>query len=119
MTTRLTPLALSVVTVGAWGLVLAVLSGRAELVVVVLPLLLGLLRIGRTGSSQDWSITRAVSAARVLEGERVTVTVTVSAGEPVSLLELFEPLPPGLRLSVAAGTLHSGCIRHHARSLVR
>jgi uncharacterized protein (DUF58 family) len=98
MTTRLTPLALSVVTVGAWGLVLGVLSGRAELVVVVLPLLLGLLRIGRTGSSRNWSLARAVSAARVFEGERVTVTVTLSAGEPVPLLELFEPLPPTLRL---------------------
>jgi uncharacterized protein (DUF58 family) len=98
MTTRLTPLALSVVTVGAWGLVLGVLSGRAELVVVVLPLLLGLLRIGRTGSSRDWSLARAVSAARVFEGERVAVTVTLSASEPVLLLELFEPLPPTLRL---------------------
>lgn len=98
MTTRLTPLALSVVTVGAWGLVLGVLSGRAELVVVVLPLLLGLLRIGRTGSSRDWSLARSVSVARVFEGERVTVTVTLSAGEPVPLLELFEPLPPTLRL---------------------
>jgi uncharacterized protein (DUF58 family) len=98
MSTRLTPLALSVVTVGAWGLVLAVLSGRAELVVAVLPLLLGLLRIGRGGSSSDWTLTRAVSAARVFEGERVTVTVTVSAGRRVPLLELFEPLPPTLRL---------------------
>jgi uncharacterized protein (DUF58 family) len=98
MTTRLTPLALSVVTVGAWGLVLGVLSGRAELVVVVLPLLLGLLRIGRTGSSRNWSLARAVSAARVFEGERVAVTVTLSASEPVLLLELFEPLPPTLRL---------------------
>jgi len=98
MNVRLTPLALSVVTVGAWGLVLGVLSGRAELVVVVLPLLLGLLRIGRTGAARDWSLTRALSAARVFEGERVTVTVTVTAEQPLPLLELFEPLPPSLRL---------------------
>jgi uncharacterized protein (DUF58 family) len=98
MTTRLTPLALSVVTIGAWGLVLGVLSGRAELAVVVLPLLLGLVRIGRTRATQGWSLTRAVSSARVFEGERVTVTVTVSASEPVPLLELFEPFPPSLRL---------------------
>jgi uncharacterized protein (DUF58 family) len=98
MTTRLTPLVLSVVTVGAWGLVLGVLSGRAELIVAMLPLLLGLLRIGRARSSGDWTLTRAVSAARVFEGERVTVTVTVSATRPVPLLELFEPLPPTLRL---------------------
>jgi uncharacterized protein (DUF58 family) len=98
MITRLTPLALSVVTIGAWGLVLGVLSGRAELAVVVLPLLLGLVRLRRRHAPLDWSLTRAISSARVLEGERVTVTVTVSASEPVPLLELFEPLPPSLRL---------------------
>ncbi|PYN32183.1 MAG: hypothetical protein DME01_22600 [Candidatus Rokuibacteriota bacterium] len=98
MTMRLTPLALSVVTVCAWGLVLGVLSGRAELAVVVLPLLLGLLRIGRTVAAREWSLARALSAPRVFEGERVTVTVTVSADGPVPLLELFEPLPPTLRL---------------------
>jgi uncharacterized protein (DUF58 family) len=98
MTGRLTPLTLSVVTIGAWGLVLGVLSGRAELVVVVLPLLLGLCRLGRTGDPRGWSIARAVSAPRVFEGERVTVTMTVTATEPVELLELFEPLPPTLHL---------------------
>ena len=98
MTARLTPLVLSALTVGAWGLVLGVLSGRAELVVVVLPLLFGLLRIGGTGASRGWSLARVLSAPRVFEGERVTVTVTVSAGHRVPLLELFEPLPPTLRL---------------------
>ena len=77
---------------------LGVLSGRAELAVVVLPLLLGLLRIGRTVAAREWSLARALSAPRVFEGERVTVTVTVSADGPVPLLELFEPLPPTLRL---------------------
>ena len=98
MITRLTPLALSVVTIGAWGLVLAVLSGRAELAVAVLPLLLGLVRVGRARAASDWTLRRVVSSARIFEGERVAVTVTVSAGEPVALLELFEPLPPSLRL---------------------
>jgi len=98
MTTRLTPLVLSVVTVVAWGLVLGVLSGRAELVVVVLPLLLGLLRVGRSHAPHRWSLARALSAERVFEGERVTVSVTVTAAERVPLIELFEPLPPTLRL---------------------
>ncbi|HKQ61822.1 MAG TPA: DUF58 domain-containing protein [Candidatus Polarisedimenticolaceae bacterium] len=98
MTARLTPLALAVVTVAAWGLVLGVLSGRAELVVAVIPLVLGLLRLGRTGSAGDFTLTRTVSAARIFEGERVTVTLAVSAERPVPLLELFEPLPPTLRL---------------------
>jgi len=86
------------VTVGAWGLVLGVLSGRAELVVVVLPLLLGLLRLGRAGSARSVALSRAVSAARVFEGDRVTVTVTVTASGRVPLLELYEPLPPALRV---------------------
>ena len=64
MITRLTPLALSVVTIGAWGLVLAVLSGRAELAVAVLPLLLGLARIGRTRAASGWTLGRVVSSAR-------------------------------------------------------
>jgi len=98
MTMRLTPLALSVVTVVAWGLILGVLSGRAEPVIVVLPLLLGLARVGRTNAPRRWSLARALSAERVFEGERVTVSVTVTADERVPLLELFEPLPPMLRL---------------------
>ena len=98
MTARLTPLALAVVTVAAWGLVLGVLSGRAELVVAVIPLVLGLLRLGRTGSSSDFTVTRTVSAARIFEGERVTMRLAVRAERPVPLLELFEPLPPTLRL---------------------
>jgi len=98
MTMRLTPLALSVVTVVAWGLVLGVLSGRAELAVVVLPLLLGLGRVGRAKVPHRWSLARALSAERMFEGERVTVKVTVTAEERVPLLELFEPLPPTLRL---------------------
>src|SRR5262249_41614316 len=38
------------------------------------------------------------SADQAFEGERVVVTITVSAGGPVPVLELFEPLPPSLRL---------------------
>ena len=96
MTTRLTPLALSITTVGAWGLVLAVFAGRPELIVVVLPLLIALLVSSRRAVTPDWSIAHTISSPRVFEGERVMVTVTVTAGEPVTLLELFDPLPPGL-----------------------
>ena len=98
MTTRLTPLVLSVVTIGAWGLVLGVLSGRAELAVVVLPLLLGLIRARGARAAVGWSLGRTLSSTRLFEGERVAVTVTITAREPVPLLELFEPLPAGLEL---------------------
>ena len=98
MTTRLTPLALSVMTLAAWGLVLGVFSGRPELVVAVVPLLLGLLRRARANPVRDWRISHSLSVDRAVEGERVVVTVTVNAGKPVPLLELFEPLPPSLRV---------------------
>jgi uncharacterized protein (DUF58 family) len=98
LTARLTPLALSILTLGAWGLVFAVLSGRAELVVVVIPALFGLLRRARLPSPDAWHITHAVSTERAFEGDRVVVTVTVRAERPIALLELFEPLPPSLRV---------------------
>jgi uncharacterized protein (DUF58 family) len=104
VTPRLTPLALSVVSLAACGLVLAIFSGRPELVVAVVPLVLGLFRRARSLASGDWRIARALSADQAFEGERVVVTITVSAGGPVPLLELFEPLPPSLRL--AAGSNH-------------
>jgi uncharacterized protein (DUF58 family) len=103
VTPRLTPLALSLVTLAAWALVLAVFSGRPELVVAAVPLGLGLLRRARA-HPQDWHIVRVLSAERAVEGERVVVTTRVSAGEPVALLELFEPLPPTLR--VVSGSNH-------------
>lgn len=102
--TRLTPLALSVVTLAASALVLGVFSGRPELVVAVVPLVLGLLRRARAHPPRDWRVVRTLSADRAVEGERVVVTLTVRAGAAVPLLELFEPLPPALRL--VAGSNH-------------
>src|SRR5207253_4947437 len=55
-------------------------------------------RSGPICPTLDGTPTRSVSAARVFEGERITVTLTVTAGRPAPLLELFEPLPPALRL---------------------
>ena len=104
MTPRLTPLALSVVSLAACGLVLGVFSGRPELVVAVVPLVLGLFRRARSLASGEWRIARALSADQAFEGERVVVTITVTAGGPVPMLELFEPLPPSLRL--VAGSNH-------------
>jgi len=106
VTTRLTPLALSITTVGAWGLVLAVFSGRPELAIVVVPLLFALLVTARAPAAPDWSIAHAISAARVFEGDRVVVTVTVVAGEPVALLELYHlAAARGMRCNRAAGIL--------------
>jgi uncharacterized protein (DUF58 family) len=97
VTPRLTPLALSVVSLAASGLVFAIFTGRPELIVAVVPLVFGLFR-RRFLASGDWSIARVLSADQAFEGERVIVTITVSASGTVPTLELFEPLPPSLRL---------------------
>jgi uncharacterized protein (DUF58 family) len=95
--TRVTPLGLAMVSLAALGLVLGLASGRAELVVMVTPLLLGLFRLTRGSAPAACAVTHEVSAARIYEGGRVRVTVTVAVPGP--FVELFEPLPPTARVA--------------------
>jgi uncharacterized protein (DUF58 family) len=85
-------------TVVACGLVLAVAFGRTEPVLIVIPLLVGLLRTARADRPGDCALAHAVSADRVFEGDRIRVTVTVTAPSRPTLVELFEPLPPTARV---------------------
>jgi uncharacterized protein (DUF58 family) len=95
MISRPTALNLSFVTLVGWALFLGVLTGRAELMVVVVPLVVAL-GAGRPAmtSPPGWRLSRRVSADRLVEGERVTVVVTLRAREPLALVELLQPLPP-------------------------
>jgi uncharacterized protein (DUF58 family) len=93
-----TRLNLSFVTLIGWALFLGVLSGRADLVVIAVPLVVALVVARRAAPPADWRITRELSTDRVLEGGRITVTVTIVARTPVPLVELLEPLPPSARL---------------------
>lgn len=95
---RLTPLGLSILTLVIFALVLAVLTGRAELVVVTVPLLIVLLRATRAARGGDIAVAHAVSAARVVERERVSVTVTVTGAPALPLVELIDPLGSMTRL---------------------
>ena len=99
MTGGVTPLGLSLLTVAAWALSLAVISARPELFVAALPLSLTLATLARRRSIPDYSVTHRISADRLFEGERLTVTVTVTARSAVALIELYEPLPPGTALA--------------------
>ena len=101
MTTRTTSLALSIMAVAGCALSLGVLSGRPELFIAALPLLLALLPLALGAPALDHRITHEISRERVFEGECVTVSVTVAAGAPIALVELLGPLPPGS--VVAAG----------------
>jgi len=94
MTERVAPLSLSILTVAAWALSLAIFAARPELFVVALPLLVTLAALGRRPSMPDYALTHTISADRVYEGDRVMVTVAVTARSPIPLMELVEPLSP-------------------------
>ena len=95
MTARVTPLGLSIMAVAGCALSLAVLSGRPELFVAALPLLLALVPLALRAPALDHRISHEVSRERVFEGERVTIAVTVAARAPIPLIELLGPLPAG------------------------
>ncbi len=94
MTERVTPLTVSILTVAAWALSLAMFAARPELFVAALPLLVTLAALGFRPSISDYGLTQVISGDRVFEGERVTVTVTVTARAPIPLMELVAPLAP-------------------------
>jgi uncharacterized protein (DUF58 family) len=102
MTGQVTPLGVALLTVAAWALSLAVLSARSELFVAALPFVLALATLAWRRSVPDYSLTHAVSADRVFEGERVTVTVTVTAQSAVPLMELLERLPEDTDLALGS-----------------
>ena len=104
MSARVTRLAGSIVSLIALALFLGVLSGRPELFLVAVPLLVMLFSAAVRADRPHYTLTHDVSAARVFEGDCLTVAVTVTARSPIPLLELFEPLP-------STGELASGCNR--------
>ena len=91
----MTPLGLSIMAVAGCALSLAVLSGRPELFVAALPLLLALVPLALRAPALDHRISHEISRERAFEGERVTVAVTVAARAPIPLIELLGPLPAG------------------------
>jgi uncharacterized protein (DUF58 family) len=101
---RPTALNLSFVTLVGCALVLAVLTARAELVLAVIPPIAALLLGRRAGAPPALHMEHAVSAERVVEGEPVTVTVTLRA-TGAAVVELLEVLPAGAR--VARGRPHA------------
>lgn len=105
MTWRPTALNVSCLTLVVWALFLGVVAGRADLILVAVPLVVALVAGRRTGAPPAWQLTREVSTDRVFEDERVTVTATLRAEGPLPLVELLEPLPPRVHLERG---------RHHA-----
>jgi uncharacterized protein (DUF58 family) len=95
MTWRVTPLALSLLTIVGWILSLAILTARPDLFMIALPIALVLATLSLRPGAPDYSLTHQVSRVRLFEGETLTVTVEVTAKSRIPLMELLEPLPPG------------------------
>ncbi len=93
MTPRLTRLNLSALTLVAWALLLGVLVGRPEPFLTTVPVLVALACARLRMDARDVVITHEVSADRLFEGDRLTVTVWITAGGPIPLIELREALP--------------------------
>src|SRR5262249_23663686 len=89
---------LSFLTLVGWALFLGVLTGRSELIVVAVPLVVALLIGRRTGAVPAPEVDHTLSADRLLEEERVTVTVRLRAGQPARLVEVLEPRPARVRV---------------------
>ena len=79
MTTRITRLTVSTLSLVAVALFLGVLTGRSELFLVGVPLLATLLWTTAGTRAPECVVTHEISADRLLEGDRLTVTVTVEA----------------------------------------
>jgi uncharacterized protein (DUF58 family) len=89
--------------VGLVGLAvfLAVVSGRPELFVLAGPLVAVLLSALRGPRAARYTLTQEVSPTRLLEGDRLTVTVTLTAQDPLPLVELLADRPPLTELAAA------------------
>ena len=94
MTGRLTPLGVSALTVAAWAVSLAIVSARVEPFIAALPLVLVLAAGAARRGAPRFSVVHEVAADRVMEGESVAVTVTVTAQTTVPLMEIIDTLPP-------------------------
>ena len=99
MTWRTTRAGLSTLTLLSLALLLGVISGRAELFLAGVPLALRLLAMARRPAPARYTLSHELSSTRLLEGEHVTVTMTLVADTRLSQLEVFEPLAPSAELT--------------------
>ena len=87
----------------AGGLLGALLLGRPEPALLVLPFAFTLVFGIGAAEGPDLEVSVALSAPQVLEGEEVTATVTVRCSRSVPRLDVRLRIPAGLRSEPAAG----------------
>ena len=102
MTPRVTPLGPALLTVAAWAVSLAVLSGRPELLLAAVPVALVLATLALPRAAPEYALTCETSADRVFEDDAVTLTITVTAKSALPLVVVLGPRPRDVLL--ASGT---------------
>ena len=104
MSGPVTALGVSLLTVTAWAVSLAVLSARPELLVAALPLVLVLATLAVRRGAPQYAVTLQLSADRVFEGDAVTV-----ARWPVEVIPNVIPgLPPEMPAEAVPTTVAIG-----------
>ena len=105
MSWRPTALNVSLLTLVGWALFLGVLTGRADLVLIAVPVVVALVAGRRVAAPPALQLQRELSTDRLFEDERVTVSFTLRAEGAALLVEVLEPLPSRAHLERG---------RHHA-----
>ncbi len=103
MTGGVTPLGLTLLAVAGWAISLGVLFARPDLFAVALPIALVLATLALRPPAFRYSIGHEVSAERLFEGERATITIAITARSPLPLVEILGPLPTA---AIAASGRH-------------
>ena len=74
------------------------LTGRPELLLVGVPLAIRLLVAAAPRSAPRYALTHEVTTVRLFEGERLGVSIALTAETGLPLAEVLEPLPVSARL---------------------
>jgi uncharacterized protein (DUF58 family) len=91
----------------AAGLVAALALGRVEPVALAAPFLLAIVA-GLAVHEPQVSVGVSLDRDRMIEGDEVTATITLSSTRGADRFELFLPLPAGLKGVARAVRLHAG-----------
>ena len=101
MIRRATPLAFALAGLLAWALFLGVLVDRAELLIAAVPFAVALLALARDGGAPRFELRQELSADRLAEGDRLLVTVTVVAIDPLPAVRQMSSGQPSATLPAA------------------
>jgi len=108
MTPRPTPLALVLAALAAFALMLAVMFDRVEPVLIAVPLIVMLMRGLAPMPAARVTLGHMISSERAIEGDLVTIMVTVTAETAIPAIEILYRLPPSVALAAGSNRVVLG-----------